>query len=112
MQDEEITYALAQNPDVRLAAAEIADRIALKFARQANIAVGDTRVWYSDRAKQYQAMAKELRVQSTMRVAVPYAGGISESDKQTYEDDTDRVAPAFRRDLHDVPSTTDDGEAV
>ena len=35
----------------------------------------------------------------------PYAGGISVSDKETQEEDTDRVVPAFNRTLHTHPGT-------
>jgi hypothetical protein len=33
----------------------------------------------------------------------PYAGGISIGDKDSVEDDSDRVAPAFKRGMHDSP---------
>ncbi|MFA6358710.1 MAG: hypothetical protein WCY09_08665 [Candidatus Omnitrophota bacterium] len=36
---------------------------------------------------------------------VPYAGGISISDKDTYESNTDRVKPRFYRGMHDFPGT-------
>lgn len=36
--------------------------------------------------------------------AAPYVGGISIADKQTQEQDTDRVQPAFTRDLHKSPA--------
>jgi len=35
----------------------------------------------------------------------PYAGGISISDKDTYESDIDRVKPRFYRGMHDFPGT-------
>ena len=34
-----------------------------------------------------------------------YVGGISEADKDTYEDDSDRVAPRFERGMLDFPGT-------
>lgn len=34
-----------------------------------------------------------------------YVGGISQSDKEIYEDDSDRVSPRFTRDMHDFPGT-------
>lgn len=38
----------------------------------------------------------------------PWAGGISIANKETYEDDTDRVLPAFTRTLHQYVSTESD----
>ena len=102
--DEEITNgALVRNPDVNLAAAEIADRIALKFARDATTRVGDTHVNFSDRARQYAALAVELRSAAGMRGARSFAGGISKADKDTREEDTDRVLPGFTRGMHGTP---------
>ena len=101
--DGEITYASTQNPDVRLAAAEVADAISRKFARQPNVRTQDTTVDYTARAKQYRDLAMALREQYALRGAVPFAGGISIADKDTREEDTDRVLPGFTRGLHGTP---------
>lgn len=49
---------------------------------------------------------------AAMVAAVPFAGGISLSDKQAREDDSDRTKPAFTRDLHENPGlpSFDDSE--
>jgi hypothetical protein len=104
-QDEEILWQLGQNPNVRLAAAEVAQQIALKFARQATVRRGDTAVEYGKRAEQYAAMAVRLKREASIRGGKPYAGGIAAADKQTQEQDTDRVAPAFTRRMHDEALT-------
>jgi len=39
-----------------------------------------------------------------------YAGGISDSDKDTIEDDSDRVKPMFKRELMRFPGTTGAGD--
>ena len=101
MQDEEIAAALSMNPNPRMAAAEIADRIALQFARRVTTRVGDTQVNYSDRAQQYSALARKLRQDAALRGAMPYAGGISVAEKQTYAAASDRVQPAFTRTMDD-----------
>lgn len=106
VQDEEIAFAVSQNPNVRLAAAEIADRIALKFARGVTTRVGETQVNYSDRAKPYAALAKQLRLEAGLRSALPYAGGISIADKAGQNAHTDRVAPAFTRQMDDKSWST------
>ena len=41
-----------------------------------------------------------------LSAATPYAGGISDSDKSTIEDNTDRVKPSFKKDLMRFPGTT------
>lgn len=41
-------------------------------------------------------------------LAIPYAGGISISDRDTVRDNTDRVKPAFRRDTAFYDSSEDD----
>jgi len=99
IQDEEIVWQLMEFPNVRRAAAEVASQIALKFARTPDIKDGDTTVSYSQRATQYAALARTLKREATLLAAVPYAGGISIADKQTGEADTDRVRPAFSREL-------------
>lgn len=101
--DEEITFAVAQNPDVRLAAAEVADAISRKFARYATVRTQDTTVDFTARAKQYRDVAMALREQFALRGAKPFAGGISKADKDTREEDTDRVLPGFTRGMHGTP---------
>jgi hypothetical protein len=101
--DEEIIWQLSENPDVRLAAVAVARQIATVFARYATVRTQDTQVDWNARATQYRLIAQDLERQSSERSAIPYAGGISRSDKETVEADTDRVAPAFTKHLHDYP---------
>ena len=97
VQDEEITFALAEkNQNILQTAALVAEVIARKFTREATITVGDTRVEWSRRAELYWELAKDLRTRTV--VVAPFAGGISIADKQIYEDDTDRVHPLFTKD--------------
>ena len=95
--DGEIMYALAQQPNVRLAAAEIADAIALRLALKVTTRVGDTQVNLSDRAPVYAALATKLRREAALESALPYAGGISLSDKASHVARTDAFVPAFTR---------------
>jgi len=104
VQDEEITYALTANPNVRMAAAEIALRIAIKFTREVTTRVGDTQVNWSDRAQQYSLLARQLRLEAALRGAIPYAGGIDAGDKATQAADPGLVQPAFTRALFDRPT--------
>ena len=99
--DEEIAWQLTENPNVRLAAAEVADAIALQFSRQATLRSGDTSVDYTARAKQYATLAKQLRQRAGLRGAIPYAGGLSLAERDTNAAKADRVQPAFTRTLGD-----------
>jgi hypothetical protein len=94
-----------------------AEAIAAKYARMVTNSQSDvhgnhilTRN-YSDRFKHYKELAKTLdqRRSSTALAsggAGVYAGGISIADKETRSSDTDRIAPAFTRDLHSVPGSS------
>ena len=58
-----------------------------------------------DELRKLVAMDLTLAGVSRSSVGVMYVGGISEADKETYEDDTDRVTPRFRRGQFDFPGT-------
>ena len=97
VQDEEIAWALTQGGGVYTAAALVAGTIAAKFARMADKeTVGKVSVSYTKRAEQYFLLEDELKQKAaTQNVPLPYAGGISVSDVETVEDNTDRVEPSF-----------------
>lgn len=107
--DGEVTFLLSDNGDnILLAAAAACDAIAAKFSRQADAQAGDVSRKVSQRAQAYSARAVELRQRAMTSSGSVYAGGISDSDKETVRADTDRVRPAFHRDLH----VNGDGEGV
>lgn len=110
--DEEILWQLTQTATVSGAAVAVAEQIARKFARYATVRSQDTQVDWSARATQYRQIVIDLREQLQSSDIVPYAGGISISEKDTVEEDTDRVRPAFTVDLHDVLPSRDDREEV
>lgn len=99
--DEEIAYAVAQEANNRAAAARVARALAAKFSRLVDYAVGDLKYSYSQRVRQLRELATELTTDSGMASARPYCGGISVDDKDTVEQDTDRVEPAFSKGMHD-----------
>ena len=64
----------------------------------------------SDKFTHYTKLAETLRLQASRSAAfsgAPIAGGISRAAKQTDEDNSDRVAPAFTRALHDYTALSD-----
>jgi hypothetical protein len=110
LQDEDIDSITAFEGSRFAAAAACADAIAANYARQVDKQVGRLKISASQRAEHYQNLAKQLRSELSLHVA-PYAGGISESDKETVTEDTDIVQPQFSIGMDDfpgsVPSTTD-----
>jgi len=80
------------------AAADAADALAAKFARKLDI--GADKVNFPTRAEELRATARGLRARAASG-AVPYAGGISVSDKAARAADSDRPPSAFSRGMLD-----------
>ena len=73
--------------------------IASKFSRLADQSVGDLKVSMSQKAKAYRLQAEELQslVSREGGVPTPYAGGITTSDKDNDQTNSDMVSPFFSR---------------
>ena len=102
--DEEIaayTTGLMAQPNDYLAAASVCDAIAAKMSRRADMSVGSSSVSLSQQVTQYERKARELRRRSATQTS-PFVGGVSISEKQTSEADTDRTQPAFTRQMGDT----------
>lgn len=106
--DEEIAYAIAQEANNRGAAVRVARAVAAKFARRSDMSVGDLSYSYSQRAKAYYELADKLELDAALYSAMPYAGGITISGKETVENDSDRAPPAFKRGGMDNPASAAD----
>ena len=106
LHDEEIAWFLGANGSVYVAAAEAAKAIAAMYGRDVDKQVGDLKISASQRQKHYADLAKQLRSRAALSVS-PYAGGISRSDKESVESNTDRVRPSFERGMFDYPGTSD-----
>ncbi len=96
MQDAEINYAIAQEETIFGAAARCCEALATKFAREANRALGTVRVDLSDKSKAFDKRAKRLRAKGTGSGST-YAGGLSQDEKTTDQEDTDLVQPTFTK---------------
>lgn len=110
LQDEEIIAVLGVESNVTLAAAIAAESIAAKFSREADTTMGKTRLAHQQKAEAYLELAKRLRKQSKITAAfnaIPYAGGISQGDKELVEQNTDRVEPIFEKDQFKNPLAVD-----
>lgn len=102
--DEEIAWTNNQvtgsdtaTTDLYTVAYRVMLAIASKFSRLANQAIGDMRVDLSQKADNARTQAEQLRILAGREnlVPVPYAGGISVTDKQIDRDNADRVDPFF-----------------
>lgn len=107
--DSTISFFLEEyNGNFYRAAADAAAAIAAYYATQVDVRVGILSSSNSQKTKQFADLAKDLRKRADDRSlagAVPFAGGISVAAKEVAEENTDRVPPAFTRDLHE-----EDGE--
>lgn len=94
LQDEEIRLALALTGSLYGAAANAARAIQAQLSSLVDQQAGSSKLFYSQAAKAYAALA--LRYDQKVALTVmPYAGGISLSDIQLAELDADRVQPQF-----------------
>jgi len=104
LENEEITDLLTIAGGFYAAAAMACDALAAKFARLATgKRMGQASLEWK-RFDQLTSMGKTLRA-SVSRAAVPFAGGISKTQRQSVDQDTDRIAPSFQRGMMDNPSS-------
>lgn len=102
VQDEEVQFALSERPNIYGAAAIVCRSLASKLSRQADVVDKDLRTALSARAKAYSARALEYDTKAKIRATgLPYAGGISVSDKIRNELNIDRVQPQFNIGMED-----------
>ncbi len=100
--DAEYDFLLLQEGDALLpASVDAANAIAAKFMKQARVAHGPSSVDPTKRADDYFELADKLSQQIGQSATID-AGGISRSDKESTDLDTDRVDPAFRIGMDDI----------
>ena len=96
LEDAEIAFAISLRSNIYGAAAECCRSLASKFSRSVTQRAGGSISNFSDMSKAYAARALQFDSQAAQFGAgMPYAGGISESDKLSQEQDGDRVPPQF-----------------
>lgn len=105
--NEEITWILTQQSDVYSAAAFACRGLQAKYARKATKSVGDLSIQWAEIANNFRDLHRELTALASRfgMVPTPYVGGISMSDKDFEEQDTDRAEPYYRVGLHDYNLT-------
>lgn len=108
LQDEHITGAISEWVNRDLAAAACAEMVGAYYARKVDKTAGKLSISMSQASEHYFGLAKRLRMEVALG-AKPYAGGISVSDKESEESDSDRVAPAFSVGIFDHGAASSSG---
>jgi len=110
LSDEEIQYFINTAGNLYLAAAYAVEAImSVEGGGVTSKQVGDLKITYggSGGASGLAALAKTLRLRAARTSGNPFAGGISEGDRDTIESDTDRSKPAFTVGDTDNPGSED-----
>lgn len=108
VQDEEITFALTQTGDnIYYSASFIAETVAAKYSRWVTTELdGALSAEYNELSKNYRILASTLKQQgqkySGTALGISF-GGTRITDIDAARDDTNRVAPSFRRDRFRYP---------
>lgn len=100
--DDEITWQISQEANIYTAAAGLCDILVTKAGGVKSKKVGELAITYD--VGFYRSLSANLRARGAGH-QVPYAGGISVSDKQGQEADTDATKPSVFRRLNDNPAT-------
>lgn len=101
LEDEEIDFLITQEGSAQKAAIKAAQTIMAKFARFVDESVGQVKKSFSQRFGHYRDLVDDLNRHAAMRGAVPFAGALTETQKDVQEDNDDRIDPIFTRDMND-----------
>lgn len=109
--NEEISAMLDDNSDnAYTTAIACVEGLIAKYARKVDKSMGDLSISYGKLADNYRKMLTDLRRRATLQLCTPWAGGISISDKETNENDSDVVQPHFKVGMHDLEDPHTDEE--
>lgn len=100
-QDEELSFFLTQTPTKYGAAGMACRALSSKLSREADTVDKDIRTTLSARATAYSRRAMHYENMDSALGAVPYAGGMTYSDKGQQSENTDRVRPAFNVEMQE-----------
>lgn len=112
--DEEIAFALGQWGNIYRTASALCETLAMKFAKQVGILDSRGVNWDpSKQAERYRELATTIKAMASETGSVGiFAGGMSISGKQTQDEDTDRVKPAFTANSHRNPTAIQDVDSI
>lgn len=100
LQDDEIYWTLTVEANVFMAAAAVCESLVARAGSIRKKSISEFSIVYEPAF--YQKLATQLRARGAGH-QVPYAGGISISDKEAQQASTDWVAPAISRGLDNNP---------
>lgn len=109
LNDDEIAWLLSEHGDsVWLAAAAAARRLAMDYTTRASSRqVGPLRVELREKAAELLALAADLERRARDAVPMPWAGGLSKTERDADREDDDLVQPRFHREHLLHPSADD-----
>lgn len=99
-QDEEIEWVLTQEHNIYMAAAVLCETLVARSGGVKWKQIDDLGIEYN--TDFFRGLATSLRARGLSH-QLPYAGGISASDKLSVSGETDWIRPVFSRDLGDNP---------
>ena len=105
LSNEEILYLITTYTTALMAAYHAALQLSARYtSKWESKSVDGLSISFGDRAKKYARLAQDLLDRAALidAATAPYAGGISIDDRDSVEEDTDRVAPAFTRTTMEV----------
>ena len=105
VQDEEITFALAETANNYAAAVLVGEAMLNRLAgmEAESLSVGNLSESYGDRSAKLNLALQALRRQAGMRGIVPVAGGVLLADKLARQRDTSLTPHAFSLGMDDNP---------
>lgn len=111
--DEVLNYYISENSTAEGAAADAADHLAAKYAIDVNNTNVSLSVSAGERHRQFRALAADLRSRRNIKAlmnATILVGGISKTERDSLEADTDDIPSRFRTDMHAYtdPSSSED----
>lgn len=109
LQDEEINWLIAQEANVYSAAAAACESLVAQAGGISSKSVADTSISYD--VNFYRGLAGQLRSRALTH-QLPYCGGISVSDKEAQQAQTDAVTPRMFRGLGDHPGAANPAPGV
>ena len=110
MEDEEIYFLLDQEGNNVWGAAMLAaDTMKSRFADLASYSVGDLSIQYGQQVQHWESVSASIGERRDLDVANAYAGGISNSDKDSVAGDSDWNKPYGSLGMHDNTGT---GESI
>jgi len=102
LDDREVEWAIAQQPDQNLAAALLAESLFGRFASMADIKVGPVSKSYSKVAELFKSKADQLRAEACKFAVVSFPA-THVATKETLARDTTLTEPSFVVGLSDNP---------